>query len=150
LQKLTRAAQLINGLGGEKVRWTQVIKDLSEQFTNLTGDVLLSSGYIAYLGAVSIAYRESTLMIWDAACRKLEIPCSKEFSLSKILGDPVKIRDWVIAGLPNDNFSIDNAIIMSVARRWPLLIDPQGQANKWIRVIVSSSLVSISFASYRL
>ena len=105
------------------------------------GDVLLSSGYIAYLGAVSIAYRESTLKIWDTACREMEIPCSDEFSLAKILGDPVKIRDWVIAGLPNDNFSIDNAIIMSVARRWPLLIDPQGQANKWIRVNIHCSLL---------
>ncbi|XP_073386521.1 uncharacterized protein [Physcomitrium patens] len=131
--KLTRAAQLINGLGGEKTRWTQVIKDLSVQYINLLGDVLLSSGYIAYLGAVSMAYREPILKDWDIALREREIPCSEEFSLSKILGDPVTIRDWVIAGLPNDSFSIDNAIIMSAARRWPLLIDPQGQANKWIR-----------------
>lgn len=140
-QKLTRAAQLINGLGGEKTRWTQVIKDLSVQYINLLGDVLLSSGYIAYLGAVSMAYREPILKDWDIALREREIPCSEEFSLSKILGDPVTIRDWVIAGLPNDSFSIDNAIIMSVARRWPLLIDPQGQANKWIRVNINYFLV---------
>ena len=45
----------------------------------------------------------------------------------------MKIRDWTIDGLPNDSFSIDNAIVMSKARRWPLLIDPQGQGNKWIK-----------------
>ena len=50
-----------------------------------------------------------------------------------MLGEPVKIRDWTIDGLPNDSFSIDNGIIVSKARRWPLLIDPQGQANKWIK-----------------
>lgn len=50
-----------------------------------------------------------------------------------MLGEPVKIRDWTIDGLPNDSFSIDNAIIVSKARRWPLLVDPQGQANKWIK-----------------
>jgi len=85
---------------------------------------------------------------WDTACREYEIPCSEEFSLAKILGDPVMIRDWVISGLPSDNFSIDNAIIMSVARRWPLLIDPQGQANKWIRVshFYCSVFVLIDFA----
>jgi dynein heavy chain len=27
----------------------------------------------------------------------------------------------------------ENAIITKTARRWPLFIDPQGQANKWIR-----------------
>lgn len=42
-----------------------------------------------------------------------------------VLGDPVHIREWVIQGLPNDSFSIDNAIIVGKARRWPLLIDPQ-------------------------
>jgi dynein heavy chain len=32
-----------------------------------------------------------------------------------------------------DAFSIDNGIIISNSRRWPLFIDPQGQANKWIK-----------------
>lgn len=98
------------------------------------------------------------------------------------LGDPVKIRDWNIAGLPTDSFSIENGIIIrysigrapeliiranwgneflvkysprlsrktvlilytfwssnlclliySNANRWPLMIDPQGQANKWVK-----------------
>ncbi|KAJ8253116.1 hypothetical protein GJAV_G00209300 [Gymnothorax javanicus] len=49
------------------------------------------------------------------------------------LGEPVKIRSWTIAGLPSDSFSIDNGIIISNARRWPLMIDPQGQANKWVK-----------------
>ena len=43
------------------------------------------------------------------------------------------IRSWQLAGLPVDGFSIDNGIIISKARRWPLMIDPQGQANKWIK-----------------
>ena len=45
--------------------------------------------------------------------------------MAAVLGEPVQIRGWVIQGLPNDSFSIDNAIIVSKARRWPLLIDPQ-------------------------
>jgi dynein heavy chain len=57
------------------------------------GDVLLSSGYIAYLGAMSIAYHEATMKDWDSTCREYEIPCCEEFSFAKILGDPVIIRD---------------------------------------------------------
>ena len=38
-----------------------------------------------------------------------------------------------MTGLPVDSFSIDNAIITFKSRRWPLMIDPQGQANKWIK-----------------
>ena len=61
------------------------------------------------------------------------MPCASAFKLATVLGEPVKIRDWTIDGLPNDSFSVDNAIVMSKSRRWPLIIDPQGQANKWIR-----------------
>ena len=44
--------------------------------------------------------------------------------MSKILGDDVTIRQWGVAGLPSDKFSIENAIIMFKSRRWPLMIDP--------------------------
>lgn len=46
------------------------------------------------------------------------IPCSESFSLSKTLGDPIKIRAWNIAGLPTDQFSIDNGVIVDNSRRW--------------------------------
>jgi dynein heavy chain len=62
-----------------------------------------------------------------------KIPCSEQFSLSSTLGDAVKIRAWQIACLPVDAFSIDNGIIVTNSRRWPLFIDPQGQANKWVK-----------------
>ena len=34
------------------------------------------------------------------------------FSLSNILGDPVRILDWQINGLPTDSVSTENAIKM--------------------------------------
>ena len=55
----------------------------------------------------------------------------------------MKIRAWNIDGLPSDTFSIENAIIMFKARRWPLCIDPQGQANKWIKRMESQRKLSI-------
>ncbi|KAG2430891.1 hypothetical protein HXX76_009864 [Chlamydomonas incerta] len=132
-KKLDRATKLIGGLGGEKSRWTEVAAKLGGDYINLTGDVLLASGFIAYLGAFTAAYRERATSSWVALCRERAIPCSEHFKLVTVLGEPVKIRDWTIDGLPNDSFSIDNGIIVSKARRWPLLIDPQGQANKWIK-----------------
>ena len=58
---------------------------------------------------------------------------SVEFSLSKVMGDAIAIRQWQLKGLPTDAFSADNAVIVANARRWPLMIDPQGQANKWVK-----------------
>lgn len=48
------------------------------------------------------------------------------FSLQNILGEPVTIRQWNLCGLPTDQFSVDNAVVVFNSRRWPLMIDPQG------------------------
>ena len=131
--KLERAEELISGLGGEKSRWTQVAEDLKVTYSNLTGDVLVSGGYVAYLGVFMKNYRDDVIEDWIALLGKLAVPRSDTFLLAKVLGDPVAIREWSMNGLPSDSFSVDNGIIVSNARRWPLCIDPQGQANKWFR-----------------
>ena len=56
--KLIRAESLITGLGGEKTRWKAESERLGIVYDNLTGDVLISSGMIAYLGAFTSVYRE--------------------------------------------------------------------------------------------
>ncbi|XP_052130864.1 dynein axonemal heavy chain 3 [Frankliniella occidentalis] len=132
-QKIVRAEQLIGGLGGEKARWSDTAKMLHGLLENIVGDVLLSSGFTAYLGAFTVDFRNSIRKSWNQSCKQLNIPCSEEFSLIDVLGEPVSIRTWNIAGLPVDSFSVENGIIVTQARRWPLMIDPQGQANKWIK-----------------
>eukprot|EP00937_MAST-01D_sp_MAST-1D-sp2_P000693 g693.t1 len=132
-KKLDRAKSLIEGLGGEKVRWTQFAEELGERYERLLGDVLISAGVIAYLGAFTSKWRDVALSEWVAQCQGKEIPCSERPSLNATLGDPVKIRQWNIEALPTDGFSVDNGIVIFNSRRWPLCIDPQQQANKWIR-----------------
>ncbi|XP_073448349.1 dynein axonemal heavy chain 12 [Aquarana catesbeiana] len=132
-KKLERAEKLIGGLGGEKHRWSNAADSLQNVYDNLTGDVLISAGVIAYLGAFTAGFRQECTKDWSKLCKSKTIPCSEDFSLSKTLGDPIQIRAWNIAGLPTDNFSIDNGVIVSNSRRWPLMIDPQSQANKWIK-----------------
>lgn len=131
--KLDRASRLIGGLGGEKTRWTQFVADLGVQYENAVGDILLSSGVIAYLGVFTQSYRSSCLEEWGSQLAQNSIPSTTPFSLNQTLGEPVKIRAWTIAKLPNDGFSIDNAIMLYASNRWPLMIDPQGQANRWVR-----------------
>uniref|UniRef100_A0A663MBB4 Dynein axonemal heavy chain 12 n=1 Tax=Athene cunicularia TaxID=194338 RepID=A0A663MBB4_ATHCN len=132
-KKLKRAEKLIGGLGGEKSRWNNAAHDLQEIYDNLTGDVLISAGVIAYLGAFTAGFRQECIKNWNELCKEKNVPCSENFSLNKTLGDPIKIRAWNIAGLPADIFSVDNGVIVNNSRRWPLMIDPQGQANKWIK-----------------
>ena len=53
--------------------------------------------------------------------------------MREFLGEPVKIQAWNIAELPKDDNSTENGIIIDKTRRWPLMIDPQNQANKFIK-----------------
>lgn len=57
-KKLERAEQLISGLGGERDRWSQNARQLGIKYNNLTGDILISSGTVAYLGAFTSAFRQ--------------------------------------------------------------------------------------------
>jgi dynein heavy chain len=137
--KLVRATQLIGGLGGEKARWSDMSASLQIVYDNVVGDIMLASGAIAYLGAFTSVYREQALRHWSGVLSVKQIPCSASFSLTATLGDAVKIREWTIAKLPNDSFSIDNAIMLQQSNRWPLMIDPQGQANRWVKNMESGS-----------
>ena len=109
--KLIRATKLVEGLGGQKSIWKDMSASLSIVYTNLTGDVLISSGMIAYLGAFNSVYRDSLANNWVEACANKKIPNSGTFSLARVLGDPVQIRNWGLQGLPSDAFSVENAII---------------------------------------
>ena len=56
--KLIRAKKLISGLGGQKTLWQAMSEKLAITYINLTGDVLISSGMIAYLGAFNSVFRD--------------------------------------------------------------------------------------------
>ena len=68
----------------------------------------------------------------------LKIPASADFSFSDFLADPSDVRDWNIQGLPADAFSTENGVMTTRGSRWPLMIDPQGQANKWVKNMEAS------------
>jgi dynein heavy chain len=123
----------MSGLGGERTRWTQSCSDLNAAYDNLVGDALVSAGAIAYLGVFTPDFRTSITKMWQDKLAELKIPHSVGTMLRTTLADPVAIRQWTICGLPQDSHSVENGIMMAKGRRYPLLIDPQGQANRYIK-----------------
>jgi dynein heavy chain len=131
--KLERAHKLIGGLGGEKARWGENVQQLTEQLTLLPGDCLVAAGMVSYAGPFTSGVRTDCEKGWLQELTSLGLAHNSDCSMRSVLGDPVKIQQWVVASLPNDTLSIENGIIIDRSRRWPLMIDPQRQANKYIK-----------------
>jgi dynein heavy chain len=137
-RQLANAEKLIGGLGGEEARWKETVKNLGETYDNLVGDVLVSAGTISYLGPFTSEFRTNLVTSWQDNLAGLAIPHTENCSLENTLVDPVKLRSWQIAGLPTDTLSTQNGIIVDKASRWPLFIDPQGQANRFVKYMGKS------------
>ncbi|CAM9811362.1 unnamed protein product, partial [Ectocarpus sp. 12 AP-2014] len=154
--RLVRAEKLTSGLASEGVRWLESLEDLGKQKVDLIGDAFLSCGCLSYYGPFTGGYRDDLVATWMKRVKEEGIPCSGGgdsaggdgddetgdggggggvggFSLIGTLGDPVEIRGWQNCALPTDKVSTDSAILVAKGTRWPLMIDPQGQANKWIK-----------------
>ncbi|XP_072114311.1 dynein axonemal heavy chain 6 isoform X1 [Mobula birostris] len=131
--RLVRAGKLTAALGDEQVRWQEGIIMFEEEISNVIGNVFIASACVAYYGAFTAHYRHMLIDHWIKGCTELRIPISADFSLTSILGDPYEIRQWNADGLPRDNISTENGILVNRGHRWPLMIDPQDQANRWIR-----------------
>ncbi|XP_051801201.1 dynein axonemal heavy chain 6 isoform X2 [Acanthochromis polyacanthus] len=131
--RLTRAGKLTSALGDEQVRWEESVVLFEQEIINVVGNVFIAAACVAYCGAFTSHYRQLLIDHWIIQCQELNIPISSSFSLINILGDPYVIRQWNTEGLPRDTVSTENGILVTEGRRWPLMIDPQDQANRWIR-----------------
>jgi dynein heavy chain len=131
--RLGRAEKLIGGLADEKVRWAESVSLFDAQLKNIVGDVLVAAGSVAYLAPFTGEFRNELISSWINKLTSYQVQHDAHSSLVRTLGDPVKIRQWQIAGLPRDTLSVENGVMVHFSRRWPLFIDPQGQANKWIK-----------------
>ncbi|CAB0007849.1 unnamed protein product [Nesidiocoris tenuis] len=131
--KLERAFGLVDGLSGEKIRWERTVAELDDNYIFLPSDCLVSTAFVSYCGPFLSAYRDQLLDQWSNVMDDVDFSNSPGFDMLEFLEKPHIVRMWNKLGLPTDSFSTENAIIITQSRKWPLIIDPQAQAHKWIK-----------------
>lgn len=107
---------------------------LEENIQYLVGDCLIAAAFLSYVGPFLSNYRDELVQNnWLVQVRNLGITCNPDFSFAAFMAKPTQVRQWNIEGLPSDSFSTENGCIVTRGNRWPLMVDPQGQAIKWIK-----------------
>jgi dynein heavy chain len=133
-RKMEQATALIDGLAGERQRWTDDSHMFNDTRKRLVGDVALACAFISYCGPFNQTFREYlTYTKFTGDLLKKDIPMTKKLQLSDFLADAGTIGDWAMEGLPGDPLSVQNGILVTRSSRYPLLVDPQGQALAWIK-----------------
>ena len=87
------------------------------QIHRLVGDVLLATGFLSYAGPFNQEFRSLMLKTWRKEMSNRKIPFSDDLDIVKMLVDNATIADWNIEGLPNDELSIQNGLIVTKAAR---------------------------------
>lgn len=78
---------------------------------------------------------------------KNNIKVHQDFDFVASMTEHVQIQNWMNCGLPHDNHSTQNALIIENTQQWPFIIDPQYQAAKWIKGKEKENVIKVVKAS---
>nr|CAJ2469593.1 unnamed protein product [Leishmania braziliensis] len=137
MARLARADQLISGLASERVRWKAALVKVETQLGCVEGTAALAAGCVGYLGPFPLDYREVLVERWRSQCATLDIPFDATYSLESIEAEAT-VQQWALQSLPRDTYSIQNATILHRTTQCCYMIDPQGQANAFVRKLKRS------------
>lgn len=149
--KVNRSMALLGSLSSERTRWEKASHEFKSQMDNIAGDVLLSSAFLAYAGFFDQQSRTTLFDLWRAHLRQSHIKFRPDLALTEYLSSPDERLRWQANALPSDDLCTENAIMMRRFNRYPLIIDPSGQATKFLlnefkgRKITRTSFLDDSF-----
>lgn len=145
-KKKDRSEQLLNNLSSEKIRWSEEKNDFKKHIDNLLGDTFLCSAFLAYIGFYDAFYRKSLKESAKQILSSYDILFNLNLDEVDWLTKPNDKIIWQKHNLPVDNICLENAAILQRFNRYPLIIDPSGQATEFIKSFFSSKkLNSTSF-----
>jgi len=149
--RVERAEALLQSLAQERDRWEKTSQGFQIQMGSLVGDGLMAAGFLTYAGIFDHRNRRVLLAEWKEMLDALGVPYRAELGLVEYLSRAADRLEWQSQHLPSDDLCMENAIILERFNRFPLVVDPSGQAEKFLierykdRKIVVTSFLDSAF-----
>ncbi|KAM3616882.1 uncharacterized protein V6R79_025341 [Siganus canaliculatus] len=124
---ITAAQKLISQLDGEHTRWNAQMSEIKNELDTLPMRAMLAAAFITYLSAAPEDRRRHCLETWMAQSGL------QKFDLRSFLCSESEQLIWKSEGLPSDDLSMENALVILQSVACPFLIDPSSRATEWLR-----------------
>ncbi|CAM9277136.1 unnamed protein product, partial [Phaeothamnion confervicola] len=150
-QKVARAEALLSSLAQEKGRWEGASTGFRRQMRTLLGDCLLTAAFLTYAGVFDFRTRRALAAECAGILAALGVPARPGLSCADFLSKPADRLRWAELGLPQDDLCVENAVILDRFHRFPLVVDPSGQAARFLlakyadRRIATTSFADAAF-----
>lgn len=89
--KMDAATALIDGLSGERVRWTEQSAQFKAEIDRLIGDVLFLVAFLGYAGPFNQEFRMNMQKEWLDDIVKRKIPITQGLSVTESLSDTATV-----------------------------------------------------------
>ncbi|XP_039269307.2 cytoplasmic dynein 2 heavy chain 1-like [Styela clava] len=134
---ITAAETLVSKLSGERDRWNIQVKALSFELETLPARVQLAAAFINYLAAAPEDVRRERLADWQ------EITGMQGFDVRRFMSTESQQLEWKSEGLPSDNLSLENALVILHGKLQPFLIDPSSRATEWLKIHLKDTRLEV-------
>ena len=122
--QITRATELVAGFGDECKRRAKPIEEYKKEAATVVGDGLLAAAFVSCARLSMRSFRERLVdEVWKPFLEQGKA-CIAWDPINVICHDSL-IAVWNNNGLPNDYFSVENAVVTTSCRRSPLFTHPQ-------------------------
>ncbi len=139
-KRLQSAVNLISGLNAEQTRWKTNHDSLKKEVGFICGNALIFACFQSYCGIFYDEFRKMVIHAVHEDLLEKKIPFDSSIDPHMVVVNNAQLHEWASMGLPMDTYSVQNMTILLMGKnRFPLCIDPQGQALKWIKTYHESS-----------
>ena len=131
--KVDRSMTLLGSLSSEQDRWDKGSKTFDQEMGTIVGDVLISAAFLAYSGFFDQHYRDLMRREWTEHLSEAGISFKQDLALAEFLSNADERLGWQSNALPADNLCVENAVMLKRYNRYPLIVDPTGQAAVFLQ-----------------